>query len=115
MQSAPPIVTPEQWQRCVDAVTDARILELSRWRGWHPSTCYLLRDHAQIGIYKDCWAFPNIDQDGDIVSIHYRIEPQDPNDKATWRHSYKGAGTNALVFGDLLAADAIAIFESQWD
>jgi hypothetical protein len=111
----PPIITPEQWAACVAAVDEARINELAKWRGWLRATCYLLRDHAVIGIYKDCWAFPNIDQDGDIVSVHYRLKPQAAGDKANWRHSHKGVATHALVFGDLFKADAIAIFESQWD
>jgi hypothetical protein len=113
-QEAPPIITPQQWSKYVSAVDEAKITELARWRWWKRETCCLLRDQGVIAIYRNCWAFPNIDQDGDIRSIHYRVEPK-PGEKATWRQSHKGAKTHALVFGNIKTAHAIALFESQWD
>jgi hypothetical protein len=109
-----PIVSPELWARYVDAVSERRVSELNKWRGYLRATCNLLKNHKQIAIYKGCWAFPNTDCDGDIRSIYYRVPPK-AGEKAIWRHSPAGAKTHALVWGDLRSAAQVAIFESQWD
>src|SRR5262249_39722400 len=103
-QSDPPVVTSEQWASCVAAVDDAHIIALAKWRGWLCSTCYLLRDNGVIGLYKDCWCFPNIDPDGDIRSIHCRL-PAQPGVKAGWRYVPTGRKTHPLVFGEPPEAD----------
>jgi hypothetical protein len=108
----PPIITPKQWDACVAAVTDGKLAELAKWRGWKLQTCQDFKDAKAIGIYNGCWAFPNIDADGDIRSIHYRIP--EANRKATWRHYPTGAGTHALVLGADMPEVAF-IHESQWD
>jgi hypothetical protein len=113
-QSDPPVVTSEQWASCVAAVDDAHIIALAKWRGWLYATSFLLRDKAVIGLYNDCWCFPNVDPDGDIRSIHFRLAPK-TGEKAAWRHTPIGTKTHALVIGDLKRADKIAVFESQWD
>jgi hypothetical protein len=113
MQPDSPIVTSERWKACVGAIDDAHIIALAKWRGWSYSTCYLLRDNAVIGLHKNNWCFPNSDPDGDIRSIHYRVEQ--PDKKAVWRFVPTGGKTHPLVFGDPGQAGMVGIFESQWD
>jgi len=114
MITDPPVVTRKEWEACVSGITEARITELSTWRGWLRATCHLLKDSGAIGFHNGCWCFPNIDTDGDIRSIHSRLAPK-PGEKARWFHKPRGAKIHALVWGDLAKAIAVAVFESQWD
>jgi len=97
-----------------------QITHLSQERGWQRGTCNLLKDQKQIGRYKDkfgndCWAFPNIDCDGDIRSIRYRVPPKAVGEKPRWYFDPTGSKRHALVWGDRLRAARIAIHENQWD
>jgi len=47
----PPIITPQQWDLCVAAIDEARVTELTRWRGWLRATVNLLREQRAIGVY----------------------------------------------------------------
>jgi hypothetical protein len=114
MQITPPVVTPEEWEDCVTAVDDAHIIKLAKWRGWTHATCYLLRDNRVIGLRNKCWCFPNTDPDGDIRSIHYRINPK-LGEKASWRFDPPGVKIYPLVLGNVQKIATIGVFESQWD
>jgi hypothetical protein len=114
--NSPPIVTPQQWAQCVAAVNEQRITELTKWRGYLRATIKLLQDHSAIGIHKNGWAFPNVDCDGDIRSIHHGIPPSVAGQKTRWQFDPKDAGkTHPLVWGKLASAKRVAIHESQWD
>ena len=110
-----PIITLEEWASYVDAITKQDMVRFSTERGWRLATVELLKDKKQIAKFNGCWAFPNIDPDGDIRSIHYRIPRKNPDEKADWKYDPTGAKTHPLIWGDPLRAAKIAIHESQWD
>ena len=103
--------TPQtfDWQSCVDAFTDARVLSLILRHRYSRAFCHWLKENRLIGKYKDCFAFPVHDRADKVVAIHYRLRD------SSWRYYPEGTKVHPLVIGKLVPGDTVHIFESQWD
>jgi hypothetical protein len=97
------------WQKCLDAFTEADAQRLAQWRGYSLEFVRWLNAEKAIGIYNGNFAFPNQANGGDVVSCHVRLE------SGNWMFKPKGYSTAPLVFGDAKAAQFILCLESQWD
>jgi hypothetical protein len=102
--------TPIDWQRCVDAFNEKYHERLSEWRGYSGAFCSWLCKAALVGLWRTRIAFPVHDRAGKVVAIHYWQK-----DDQSWRYYPQGAKVRPLVIGELLPAESVHIFESQWD
>jgi AAA domain/Toprim-like len=113
-QKSPKAKPFADWDKCVAAVTDHLVKELSDWRGLSIDYVTWLRDEKLIGRFRNCWAFPVITE-GKLTSIHYRIEPKAVGYKVEWAFEPTGFSNALFVVGDLVRAKYVHVFESQWD
>jgi CHC2 zinc finger len=60
------------WKRCVEELKQEHLEHLSKWRGYSPAFCSWLHEHALIGLYRGCFAFP-VHHRGEVVAAHYRV------------------------------------------
>jgi hypothetical protein len=97
------------WLACVRALTDERLAEIAKWRGYTIEFCRALVTDEQIGLYQGKIAFPVHDQAGNVVGPHFYVA-----EKHDWFYT-TGTKVRPLVYGDLYNAGEVHAFESQWD
>ena len=90
-------------------MTDEDCKRLADERGYREEFCRWLRDEKLIGLHKGQFAFPVHDEDGDVISCHYR------GSDGGWFYDPKGNPINSLIVGDPATAKTVLPFESQWD
>jgi hypothetical protein len=62
-------------------------------------------------------AFPVHDRSGRVVAAHVKV-PKDGAEEPVWTYLYdgkSGPGTQPLIIGNVKKANAVWVFESQWD
>lgn len=99
--------TGEGWARCVEALGDAEIESLAKWRSYSVEFVRWLKTQELIGLHEGMTAFP-VHEFGKVIGWHYRIKAD-----GTWRVD-GGCKMQPLVIGDPTSGLA-AVFESQWD
>jgi len=99
---------PLDWAACVSALKAEGLDRLGNERWYSRRFCSWLHEKKIVGLYNGCFAFPVHDEAGNVVAVHYRTSNG-------WRYCPRGAKLRPLVLGELLAGDAIHVFESQWD
>lgn len=104
----------ERWREAVAAFTDAHCTKLATWRGYSLEFVHWLREGERVGLFNGNVAFPVHDDEGQVVGIHYRVKPQNDNERAKWLYE-GGCHARPLVVGDPKTAATVAAFESQWD
>ena len=100
--------TTFDWQKCVDAFIEKDLEWLSDWRGYPGEFCSWLHKRELVGLYDGCIAFP-VHENGRVVAAHVRPK------NGSWYYEPKGTKTRPLVIGELLPANPVHVFESQWD
>src|SRR5437899_1639093 len=103
------LTAPFDWSKCVAAFTDKHIERLAEWRGYSIEFCSWLKQSRLVGLHENSIAFPVRDRTGYVVAVQYRLKD------GSWRYFPQGANVRPLVIGELIAGDAVHIFESQWD
>jgi hypothetical protein len=97
------------WQKCVDAFTEADAQKLAARRGLSIEFVRWLHAQGIVGIFEGKIAFANHGDGGKVVSAHVRLE------NGKWIFKPAGQKTAPLIFGDAKSAAYVLAFESQWD
>ncbi len=86
------------------------IKELAEFRGFGREHCEFLIDRGLIGLHTSGkWCTPVYDSLGSLISLHIRTTSEN------WFYEPKGIPVQPLIYGELLKARTVHIFESQWD
>ena len=99
--------------KCSAAVVGKDRFQLGEWRSLSAPYVDWLVQNRLIGRYKGCWATP-LYCDGTVVSPHWRIDPATPGQKVEWKY-FSGCHVAPLIIGELVSADTVHCFDSQWD
>jgi hypothetical protein len=107
-----------KWQACVDAFTEKHVDRLAEWRGYSVEACTWLKENGLVGLWRKrvagVWhehiCFPVHDRTGKVVAVHYRGKDGD-----RWFYYPNGTKVRPLVIGELIAGEAVHVFESYWD
>ena len=78
-------------------------------RGYSVEFVIWLHKEGLIGTHKGGVAFPNHDEVGRVVSCHYN------GSRRSWLYDPTGYPVRPLIIGNIAAAIAVMVFESQWD
>ena len=107
--STPPSTPPPAWEDVSASFTLDEQRKLASWRGYSPELVAWLHEQGLLGSYQGNPCLPVRDASGRLLAVHVRP------DTGRWFYEPRGAGSHALILGNLAAAEVTAIFESQWD
>lgn len=99
----------------VEHITPAKRNQLAHYRGWRRGFVDLAIADHKVGVIsiqgKDYWAFPVLDGQGQLVSVHYERGRTEPR----FLFEPKGHGAPPFVIGDVAKADMLHLTEGEWD
>jgi hypothetical protein len=119
-QPQPPVAPSQapqpcsEWQKCVDAVTDADIQDLAEWRGYRVEFCKKLKESGLIGLWNGRIAFPITTFSGQVTGCHHRPLAKEGSWLVT-SFSHLKIAMYPLLINNPMSKKLIAAFESQWD